>query len=97
MLIDFKIQEDDYGYYVLAYRIVGGVEIQFDTLRTLATMLNLSHENMKYYISHEFNSDEQPKNDRLHFVNYDDAIECREGLRALIPKAIETGNLYLAE
>ena len=40
MIIDFKIQEDEYGYYVVAYRNLGGVQLVFETNKTIATTLN---------------------------------------------------------
>ena len=46
MLIDFKVEEDEYGYYVVAYRLVGGVEIQFNTNKTLAMTLNLNLQDL---------------------------------------------------
>ena len=97
MLIDFKVEEDEYVYYVVAYRLVGGVEIQFNTNKTLAMTLNLNPEDLKYFIINEYHSEEKSKNDRMHFKDYDLAIDCMEGLRDLIPKAIKTGNLFLAE
>ena len=97
MLIDFKVEEDEYGYYVVAYRMVGGVEIQFNTNKTLAMTLNLLPEDIKYFLFEQYHSDEKSKNDRMHFHDYDLAVDCANGLRDLIPKAIATGNLHLAE
>jgi len=97
MLIDFKVEEDEYGYYVVAYRMVGGVEIQFNTNKTLAMTLNLLPEDIKYFLFEQYHSDEKSKNDRMHFQDYDLAVDCADGLRDLIPKAIATGNLHLAE
>ena len=59
--------------------------------------LNLLPEEIKEYIYMEFGSDEKPKNDRMHFADYDKAKKCVEGLRDLIPKAIKTGNLHLSQ
>jgi hypothetical protein len=96
MLIDFKIKQDEYGYFVVAYRLTGGVEIQYETNKTLAMTLNLLPEEYIEFIVNRFHSEEKAKNDKMHFSNYDDAENCRDGLRTLIPKAIETGNLFLA-
>ncbi len=97
MLVDFKIDEDKYGYYVIAYRILNGVEIQFDTNNTIAMLINLLPSDYAIFIANEFGSDTEAKNNRMHFQDYDKAVVCMESLRDLIPKAIETGNLYLAE
>jgi hypothetical protein len=59
--------------------------------------LNLLPEEFAEFLTVKFHSEEKPKNNRMHFSNYEDAITCMEGLRALIPKAIETNNLFLAE
>lgn len=97
MLIDFKVEEDKYGYYVIAYRMFNGIELQFNTNRTIAMTLNLLPEDYQFFIFNEFGSDEKPKNDRMHFQDYEKAVECAEALHDLIPKAIATGNLHLAE
>jgi hypothetical protein len=97
MLVDFKIDEDKYGYYVIAYRILNGVEIQFDTNNTIAMLINLLPSDYAIFIANEFGSDAEAKNNRMHFQDYDKAVVCMESLRDLIPKAIETGNLHLAE
>jgi hypothetical protein len=97
MLIDFKVDKDEYGYFVLAYRLTGGVEIQFNTNNTLAMTLNLLPNEFAEFLTVKFKSEEKPKNNRMHFSDYDDAVACMEGLRALLPKAIETNNLFLAE
>ncbi len=97
MIIDFKIQEDEYGYYVVAYRNLGGVQLVFETNKTIASTLNLFEDEYKEFIHCEFGSDEVSKNQKMHFKDYEKAVACRDRLRDLIPKAIETGNLFLAQ
>ena len=97
MIIDFKIQEDEYGYYVVAYRNLGGVQLVFETNKTIATTLNLFEDEYKEFIHCEFGSDEVSKNQKMNFKDYEKAVACRDRLRDLIPKAIETGNLFLAQ
>lgn len=97
MIIDFKIQEDEYGYYVVAYRNLGGIQLVFETNKTIATTLNLFEDEYKEFIHCEFGSDEVSKNQKMHFKDYEKAVVCRDRLRDLIPKAIETGNLFLAQ
>jgi len=93
--IDFKILKDEYGYYVVAYTMRGKVEVQYATNSTLGILLNLKASDIKYYIHEEFDSDKVSKNDKMHFQDYQKAVDCMDGLRDLIPKAIETGNLYI--
>lgn len=95
--VDFKILEDEFGYFVVAYRIVGGVELLFDTSNTIAMTFNLLPDEYSEFVHGRFGSDEKPKNRRMHFASYDAAVVCRDGLRALIPIAVETGNLFFAE
>lgn len=97
MLIDFKVDKDEYGYFVLGYRMMGKVEIQFNTNKTLAMTFNLLPDEYKEYIIDTYGSEEKLKNDRLHFSTYQSAVKCAEGLRDLVPKAMATGNLHLAE
>ena len=54
MLIDFKIDEDEYGYFVLAYRLTGGVEVQFNTNNTMAMTLNLLPEEFAEFLTVKF-------------------------------------------
>ena len=96
MLIDFKTEQDEFGYYVVAYRFIGRTEIQYDNNRTMGNMLNLKAEEIAQYIHDVYHSEEQSKNGRMHFQDYFQAQQCVEGLRALIPKAIRTNNLFLA-
>ena len=97
MIIDFKIQEDEYGYYVVAYRNVGGVQLVFETNRAIANTFNFFEKDYKEFIHCEFGSDEVSKNQKMHFQDYEKAVKCRDALRDIVPKAIETGNLFLAQ
>jgi len=97
MIVDFKMKKDEFGYYVVAYRIKDGVEIVFETNQTISALLNLLPEEYIEFIKFKFKSDEDPKNRKMHFSNIDDADECLKELRELIPLAIETNNLFLAE
>ena len=93
---DFVILEDEFGYYVSGYRIVGGVESLYCSNGTIAAMLNLLPSEYAEFIHVKFNSDQEPKNEKMHFSTYEAAEVCRDGLRALLPRAIETGNLFFA-
>ena len=96
MKMDFKILNDRFGYYVVGYRMMGTTEIQYTTNKTIADVFNLRSDDIKEYFHAEFNADEKSKNDRQHFQNYDDAVKCMESMRDLVPKAIQTGNFFLA-
>ena len=96
MLIDFKIEQDEFGYYVVAYRFIGRTEIQYNNNKTMGNMLNLKPEEIGQYIHTMYNSEEKSKNGRMHFTDYFQAQQCVEGMRNLIPKAIRTNNLFLA-
>jgi hypothetical protein len=63
----------------------------------MASLLNLFHKDYMDFIYHEFGSDEKSKDDKMHFSDYSKAEICMNGLRDLIPKAIETNNLFFAQ
>ena len=96
MTLDFKIQQDEYGYYVIAYRLIGGVEMQYQTNSTISAILKLSSKDYREYIYNVYHSDEESKNNKMHFALYEDALKCQQGLRELIPIGLETGNIFLA-
>jgi len=95
MLIDFKVRKDDFGYYVVAYRVVAGVETRWETCDAMARVLNLEPKDMSTFLADKFGGDTETKNKRVHFATRAEAMVCRDGLRDLIPLAIETNNLYL--
>ena len=94
-IIDFKVRQDDFGYYVIAYRVVAGVESRYETSTAMARLLNLTPEDLNEFLTNQFNGEAETKNKRIHFADYRVACACRDGLRDLIPKAIATGNLFL--
>jgi hypothetical protein len=96
MILDFKIQQDEFGFFVIAYRLIGGVELQYQTCTAISAILKLSPKDYKEYIFNVYHSDEESKNDKMHFSLYEDALKCQQGLRELIPIGLETGNIFLA-
>jgi hypothetical protein len=94
--LDFKIQKDEYGYFIIAYRIIDGVELQYQTNTAISAILKLTPKDYKEFIFNVYHSDEESKNDKMHFELYEDAIKCQQGLRELIPIGFETGNIFLA-
>jgi len=95
MKIDFKIQKDSFGYYVVAYRILDGTEIQYSTCKSMGILLNFLEQDLKDFFHLEFGSDEKPKNNIMHFKEYDLAEKCVNAMRNLLPKGFETGNIFL--
>ena len=93
--IDFKVLKDQYGYYVVGYIMRGNVESQYQTNTALGILLNLNKEDVKFFLHDKFGSEEESKNDKMHFADYQTASDCVDGLRDLIPMAKETGNLYI--
>lgn len=93
--IDFKVEKDQFGYYVVGYVMRGSVENQYQTNSALGILLNLKPEEVKYYLHEEYGSEEKSKNNKMHFQDYQKASDCADGLRDLIPLAKETGNLHV--
>lgn len=95
MVFDFKVQKDDYGYYIVGYRLTNGVMSLYDTNSLISTAFNFLKNDYVEYLKDVYQCDEKPINDRMHFKNYEMAVECMNGLRDIVPRAIETGNLFL--
>lgn len=95
MPVDFKVLRDDFGYYVVAYRVRGGVEQRFETCPAMGRLLNLTAEEVAFLLADRFGGEPVTKDRKVHFADYAAAAACREGMRGLIPLAIETGNLFL--
>ncbi len=94
-VVDFKVRRDAFGYYVVAYRVVAGVESRYETSTAMGRLLNLEPKDLNEFLTNQFGGETETKNKRIHFADYRTAAACRDGLRDLIPKAIETGNLFL--
>ena len=94
--VDFKVQRDEFGYFVVAYRVRAGVEQRFETCPAMARLLNLTPEDLAFFLADRFGGEAETKNRKTHFADFASAAACRDGLRELIPVAIETGNLFLA-
>lgn len=93
--IDFKVRQDAFGYYVIAYKIVAGIESRYETSDAMSILLNLKPSELNEYLQYEYGGEMEVKNKRVHFSSFQDAMTCCNGLRDLIPKAIATGNLYI--
>ena len=96
MKIDFKVQKDLFGYYVVAYRMIDTTEIRYTTCKSISILLNFLEDDLKCFFHEEFGSDEKPKNNIMHFQSYELANNCVEKLREIVPKGFETGNIFLA-
>ena len=40
MILDFKIQQDEFGFFVIAYRLIGGVELQYQTCTAISAIIS---------------------------------------------------------
>ena len=94
--VDFEILKDEFGYFVVAARIVGGCKQLYMSNESIGAMFSLSAKEYEYYICDQYNNDGVSKNRRVHFSDYQEAKRCVRGLRELVGKAIETGNLFLS-
>ena len=95
MKIDFKIKKDQFGYYVIAYRLINGVELQYQTCKSMGILLNFLESDLKAFFHNELGSDSESKNNIMHFQDYITASKCVDYLRNILPKGFETGNIYL--
>ena len=96
MKLDFKIKQDEFGYYVSMYRFVDGVEQRYDTCKSMSIVLNLPEKDLMTFFYIEFGSDEKPKNNIMHFSDYSKAMNCIDKMRDVVKKGYETGNIFLA-
>ena len=72
-----------------------GITSLYDTNSLISTALNMFRDDFIEYLIDMYGCESISKNDRMHFTDYEMAVKCRDELSDIIPKAVETGNLFL--
>ena len=96
MTLDAKIKKDCFGYYVVLYRIIDGIETEYVTNKAISNILNFLEKDYKDWLICEFESDEKSKNNIMHFQTYEKANKLVDELRNIIPRGLKENKLFLA-